>query len=194
MSVPTPPAEPTEQQRLRRRVADGVEAHDEATAVRRHVIVVRLNNHIGALNRVSNLFSARGFNLESVTVGPTEDPEVSRLTLVTSGSPRQINQALRHLDNLIDTLEVTDLTAGHFVERELAFVKVSCAGATRSEVKDLADLFNGRIVDVSPDTMTVQVTGPGAKIDSFIRLTQPYGIVELARSGRVAMRRDAPTA
>lgn len=182
---------PTEQQVARRRIADGVVSPDEEAAVRRHVIAVRLNNHIGALNRVSNLFSARGFNLESVTVGPTDDPDVSRLTLVTSGSPRQINQALRHLDNLIDTLDVTDLTEGDFVERELCFVKVRCAGPSRSEVKDLADLFSGRVVDVTSETMTVQVTGPGNKIDSFINLTHPYGIVELARSGRVAMRRDS---
>ncbi|MEL7170030.1 MAG: acetolactate synthase small subunit [Bacteroidota bacterium] len=199
MPLPTTPddvvtIELTSQQILRKKANGETVPADVPEAARRHVIAVLLENHVGALNRVVNLFSARNFNLESVTVGPTEDPTVSRLTIVTNGTRRQIKQILRLLDRLIDTLDVADLDLGGIVERELCLAKVGYTAATRAEVKDIADIFRAKVVDVTPDTFTFEATGPTAKVNAFIAMLAPHDLREVARSGRVAMRRDGSQA
>ena len=157
---------------------------------RRHMIAVTLENTIGALNRVTNLFSARGFNLESVAVGETDEPSVARLTLVTVGNERIVAQITRQLDNLVNTYEVTDLTDAEHVERELCLLKVRYTSDTRPEILDIKDIFRGRVVNVTPETMVLEVTGPNKKINAFIGMMEAHGIEEVARSGQVAMHRD----
>lgn len=165
------------------------EEKEESAPKHRHIITVQLKNSIGALNRVTNLFSARGFNLESVAVGETEDPSVARLTIVTVGNDRIVAQITRQLNGLVDTLNVTDLTDAEHVERELCLLKVRYTSETRSEVLDIKDIFRGRVVNVTPETMIIEVTGPKKKINAFIGMMQEHGIEEVARSGQVAMHR-----
>lgn len=165
------------------------EEENETDQEHRHILAVELENTIGALNRVTNLFSARGFNLESVAVGETEDPSVARLTLVTVGNDRIVAQITRQLDGLVNTLDVTDLTDAEHVERELCLLKVRYTSETRSEVLDIKDIFRGRVVNVTPETMILEVTGPNKKINAFIGMMQSHGIEEVARSGQVAMHR-----
>ncbi len=165
------------------------EEEDETDQEHRHILAVEVENTIGALNRVTNLFSARGFNLESVAVGETEDPSIARLTLVTVGNDRIVAQITRQLDGLVNTYDVTDLTDAEHVERELCLLKVQYTSETRSEVLDIKDIFRGRVVNVTPETMIIEVTGPTKKINAFIGMMQEHGIVEVARSGQVAMHR-----
>lgn len=155
----------------------------------RHIIAVLVENSIGALNRVINLFSARGFNLESVTVGVTDDRSTSRMTIVTTGDDRIIAQVNRQLNRLVDVLEVEDLTASEIVERELCLVKVGYTTENRSELMGTLEIFRGKVVDVTTATMTFELTGPSKKINAFIGMMRRHGIEEIARSGRVAMRR-----
>ncbi|NNE68791.1 MAG: acetolactate synthase small subunit [Rhodothermales bacterium] len=179
----------TPQQIIRRKSAGEPVGPDEVPTVHRHVITVLLENSIGALNRVTNMFSARGFNLESVSVGPTDRERVSRLTLVTTGNDRIIGQVLQQLRNLVDTLVVDDVTNGEYVERELCLVKVSYTVESRPALMDIVEIFRGNVINITPETMTFEVTGPTSKINAFIGMMKPHGINELARSGRVAMRR-----
>lgn len=179
----------TPQQIIRKNAAgEPVNANDEPT-VHRHVITVLLENSIGALNRVTNMFSARGFNLESVSVGETDRDRISRITLVTTGNDRIIAQVLQQLNNLVDTLVVDDVTNQQYVERELCLIKVSYEADTRPALMDIVEIFRGNVINITPETMTFEVTGPTSKINAFIGMMKPHGINELARSGRVAMRR-----
>jgi acetolactate synthase-1/3 small subunit len=179
-------------QQVFRRKASGEPVHEgEEHVVRRHVVTVLLNNHIGALNRVTNLFSARGFNLESVTVGETDDPEVSRMTLVTSGVQKKVGQVVHQLVALIDVLEVEDVSEEPHVERELCLVRVGYSASTRAELMDVLGIFRGKVIDISPESMAFELSGPTTKIDAFVGMLRPHGIAEIARSGRIAMRRDA---
>jgi acetolactate synthase I/III small subunit len=180
----------TPQQIIRRKAAGEPIHHDDVELIQRHIITVLLENSIGALNRVSNMFSQRGFNLESVSVGETDDATISRLTLVTTGNARIIGQVLRQLVNLVDTLKVEDLTTEEYVERELCLIKVRYTTTNRPEIMDTVTIFRGKVVDITPDSMTFEVTGPAKKINALIGLMRPYGIQEVARSGRVAMRRS----
>lgn len=186
--------EPLTKQQIRRKRKFGEpllpEEEAETEQEHRHIISVRLENTIGALNRVTNLFSARGFNLESVAVGETEDPSVARLTLVTTGNDRIVAQITRQLDGLVNTLDVTDLTQAEHVERELCLLKVQYTSDTRAKVLDIKDIFRGRVVNVTPETMVLEVTGPNKKINAFIGMMQEHGIEEVARSGQVAMHRS----
>lgn len=179
----------TEQQLLRKKKFGEPIFEDEEREDHRHVIALLVENSIGALNRIVNMFSQRGFNLESVTVGETDDSSIARMTLVTTGNDRIIAQVLRQLNNLVDTLEVEDLTQEEHVERELCLLKVRYTSANRAEIMDTIDIFRGKTVDITPATMTFEITGPTKKINAFIGLMRPHGIVEIARSGRVAMRR-----
>ena len=179
----------TPQQILRKRKFGEPIYTDEDEQVHRHVIAVLVENSIGALNRVANLFSARGFNLESVAVGETDDAEIARMTLVTTGNDRIIAQVTRQLNNLIDTLDVENLTKTEHVERELCLLKVRYTSSNRAEIMDTMEIFRGKVVDVTPATMTFELTGPTKKINAFIGMMRPHGITEIARSGRVAMRR-----
>lgn len=177
-------------QQIIRKKAQGEPIHsDDRKSEQRHIIAVLVENSIGALNRVINLFSARGFNLESVAVGETDDASVSRMTVVTTGDDRIIAQVNRQLNRLVDVLEVEDLTEKHYVERELCLLKVNYTAQNRSELMDTIEIFRGKVVDVTTETMTFELTGPTKKINAFIGMMQPHGIEEIARSGRVAMRR-----
>lgn len=185
-----PQAKPyTPQQLLRKKKFGEPLTADDREQVHRHLITVLLENSIGALNRVANMFSQRGFNLESVSVGETDDPGVARITLVTTGNDRLIGQVIRQLNNLIDTLIVEDLTEEEYVERELCLLKVRYRPDTRGEIMSNSDIFRGKVIDITADTLTFELTGPTKKINAFVAMMQPYGIVEVARSGRVAMRR-----
>jgi acetolactate synthase-1/3 small subunit len=180
----------TTQQIIRRKAAGEPIEADDKEKVHQHTISILVENSIGAFIRVVNMFSARGFNLTSVAVGETDDPTISRMNIVTTGNDRVIAQILRQLDRLIDTLKVEDLTEEPFVERELCLLKVGYAATTRAEIMDVNSIFRGKVVDITAETMTFEVTGPTGKVDAFINLMRRHGIKEIARSGRVAMRRS----
>lgn len=148
----------------------------------RHIISILLENESGALSRVAGLFTARGYNIESLTVAPTEDATLSRITLVTRGSEEVIEQITKQLNKLVDVVKLVDLTEGEHIEREMMMIKVRTNGKDREEVKRLTDIFRGRIIDVTDSTYTIELTGNGAKLDAFIKaLTAP--ILETVRSG-----------
>jgi acetolactate synthase-1/3 small subunit len=149
----------------------------------RHIISMLLENESGALSRVAGLFSARGYNIESLTVAPTEDATLSRLTLVTRGSDDVIEQITKQLNKLVDVVRLTDLTEGTHIEREMLLIKVSAQGNMRDEVKRLVDIFRGRIIDVTETAYTVELTGTSDKLDAFIQALRPAGIIEVVRSG-----------
>lgn len=149
----------------------------------RHIISMLLENEAGALSRVANLFSARGYNIESLTVAPTEDSTLSRLTLVTRGSDEIIEQIIKQLNKLVDVVKLIDLTEGAHIEREMMLIKITANGVMRDEVKRLVDIFRGRIVDVTESSYTVELTGTGDKLDAFIQAAQGAGILEVVRSG-----------
>lgn len=149
----------------------------------RHIISMLLENESGALSRVAGLFSARGYNIESLTVAPTEDATLSRLTLVTSGSVDVIEQITKQLNKLVDVIKLVDLTEGPHIERELLIIKVNANGAMRDEVKRLVDIFRGRIIDVTETTYTIELTGTSDKLDAFVQAVRGAGIVEVVRSG-----------
>jgi acetolactate synthase-1/3 small subunit len=142
-----------------------------------------LENESGALSRVAGLFSARGYNIESLTVAPTEDETLSRLTLVTSGSEDVIEQITKQLNKLVDVVKLVDLTEGPHIERELLIIKVNANGAMRDEIKRLVDIFRGRIIDVTETTYTIELTGTSDKLDAFVQAVRGAGIVEVVRSG-----------
>ncbi len=155
----------------------------------KHTISVLVENHFGAFDRVATLFSGKGFNLRSISIGETELPEVSRMTIVTEGDARILEQVIKQLDRLIDTLKVTDLTSVIHVERELALIKVSLENASMEQLKNITDIFRGNIVDITNNSITIEITGPPDKIDATINILMPYGIIEMARSGIVALTR-----
>lgn len=179
----------TPQQLFRKQAAGEAILPNEEDSVHRHVITVLIDDTIGALNRVTNLFSQRGFNLESVTVGESKDPTQRRLTLVTTGNDRIIAQVLRQLNSLVDTTEVEDLTLEDHVERELCLVKVRSSATERAALLSVVEVFRANVVNITPDSLTFEVTGPTAKINAFIGVMKDYDVREVARSGRVAMRR-----
>jgi acetolactate synthase-1/3 small subunit len=179
----------TPQQILRRKAAGEPLHPDEIPERHRRIISVLLNNSIGALIRVANMFSQRGFNLESVAVGETEDPSISRMTVVTLGNRRQVGQVIRQLNNLVDTLHVVDLTDEEFVERELCLIKVRYTPESRPEIIDYVKIFKGKVIDITHATMTFEITGPTKKINAFVEMMRPHGIEEVMRSGRIALRR-----
>ena len=149
----------------------------------RHILSLLLENEAGALSRVSGLFSARGFNIESLTVAPTEDPTVSRMTLVTSGSDQIIEQITKHLNKLIDVIKVIDLNENAHIERELLLIKIVTKDGSREEIKRLNDIFRGRIIDVTDKSYTIEMTGDGEKLDAFIFSLDQKSILEVVRSG-----------
>ena len=149
----------------------------------RHIISILLENESGALSRVAGLFSARGYNIESLTVAPTEDATLSRLTLVTSGSEDVIEQITKQLNKLVDVVKLVNLTEGPHIERELLIIKVNANGAMRDEVKRLVDIFRGRIIDVTEQSYTIELTGASDKLDAFVQAVRGAGIIEVVRSG-----------
>jgi len=149
----------------------------------KHTISILLENEAGALSRVVGLFSARGYNIETLTVAPTEDPTLSRMTIVTSGSDDVIEQITKHLNRLIEVVKVVDLSEAPFIERELMLIKVRAVGKDREEMKRLADIFRGRVIDVTEKTYTIELTGDRTKIDAFIEAVDHAVILETVRTG-----------
>ena len=149
----------------------------------RHIISLLMENESGALSRVAGLFSARAYNIESLTVAPTEDATLSRMTIVTVGSEDVIEQIIKQLNKLVDVVKVLDLTEGSHIERELMLVKVRAAGKEREELKRMADIFRGRIIDVADLTYTIELTGTGTKLDAFLEAIDESAILETVRTG-----------
>ena len=149
----------------------------------RHIIAVLLENEPGALSRVVGLFSARGYNIETLTVAPTEDASLSRMTIVTTGSDDIIEQITKHLNRLIEVVKVVDLTEAEHTERELMLIKLRAVGKEREELKRMADIFRGRIIDVTERTYTIELTGNTDKLDAFIRAVDRTAILETVRTG-----------
>lgn len=149
----------------------------------KHIIAVLIENEAGALSRVVALFSARAYNIESLTVAPTEDPSLSRMTIVTTGSDEVIEQITKHLNRLIEVVKVVDLTEGSFTERELMLIKLRAVGKEREEIKRMADIFRGRIIDVTEKSYTIELTGDTAKLDAFIAAVDRAAILETVRTG-----------
>jgi len=158
---------------------------------RRHIISVLVENHFGVLARIASLIAGRGFNIDSLTVGETEDPTLSRMTIVTHGDERIIEQITKQLNRLIDVVKVTDLTEMAHVERELVLIKVAVANAEmRSEIIQITDVFRARVVDISANTLTIEVTGDQEKVRAITELLEPIGIKEIARTGVVSLGRE----
>ena len=149
----------------------------------RHIISILLENEAGALSRVSGLFSARGYNIETLTVAPTEDVSLSRLTIVTTGSDEVIEQITKQLNKLIDVVKVVDLSEAAHIERELMLIKVRATGKDREEMKRMADIYRGRIIDVTDSTYVIELTGSGSKLDSFIEAIEADLILDTVRTG-----------
>ena len=156
----------------------------------RHIISVLLENEPGALSRVVGLFSARGYNIETLTVAPTEDPSLSRMTIVSIGSEDVIEQITKHLNRLVDVVKLIDLTDGAHIERELMLIKVRAVGKEREEMKRVTDIFRGRIIDVTDKTYTIELTGDSAKLDAFIQAIDSSAILETVRTGSSGLGRD----
>ena len=149
----------------------------------RHILSLLVENEAGALSRISGLFSARGFNIESLTVAPTEEPSISRMTIVTSGSDAIIEQITKHLNKLVDVIKVVDLNESDHIERELMLVKVKALDSSREELMRLSDIFRGRIIDVNENSYTIEITGNGDKLDAFLKAVKPELILETVRTG-----------
>ncbi|MDD1651223.1 MAG: acetolactate synthase small subunit [Chloroflexi bacterium] len=157
--------------------------------MKRHIISILIENEAGALSRVSGLFSARGYNIETLTVAPTEDASMSRMTIVTSGSDEIVEQITKQLNKLIDVVKLIDISESSHIERELMMVKVRASGNTREEIKRLCDIFRGNILDVTPNSYVIEVTGEKSKLDAFLRAISEDHIIEVVRSGTTGILR-----
>jgi acetolactate synthase-1/3 small subunit len=155
----------------------------------RHVIFAQVENKPGVLSHIAGLFSGRGFNIDSLTVGRTENPSVSRMTIVVSGDDAVLEQVRKQLGKLISVLKVTDFSGKGLVERDLMLIRVNVPPPKRPEVTSLIEVFNGKVVDISQTDMVIELSGPELKIDAFVEMVQPYGIKEMVRTGIVAMAR-----
>jgi acetolactate synthase-1/3 small subunit len=155
----------------------------------RHIVSILIENEPGALSRVVGLFSARGYNIETLTVAPTEDRSLSRMTIVTSGSDDVIEQITKHLNRLIDVVKVVDLVETPYIERELMLIKVRAVGKEREEMKRMADIFRGRVIDVTDKSYTIELTGDGTKLDAFIDALDAGAILETVRTGASGIAR-----
>ena len=157
----------------------------------KHTISVLVENHFGVLAHVAGLFSARGFNIDSLAVGETEDPSVSRMTIVAHGDDRVIEQITKQLNKLIDVIKVQDLTGEENIARELVMVKVQDTATSRSDILQVINTFRAKVVDVSPQSLTVEVTGNEEKVDAMLELLRPFGIKEVVRTGTIALARKS---
>jgi acetolactate synthase-1/3 small subunit len=155
----------------------------------RHTISVLVENTFGVLTRVAGMFSGRGYNIDSLNVAPTHDPEKSRMTIVTRGDDATVEQIVRQLYKLVNVLEITDFREYEYIDRELVLVKVKASAKNRSEVMQITDIFRAKIVDVQSKTMTIEVTGNETKVNKFIGLMDNFGIIDLTRTGKVALER-----
>jgi len=157
----------------------------------KHVICAMVQNRSGVLARISGLFSARGFNIDSLAVGETENPDISRMTIVVAGDEQVLEQVIKQLRKVIEVVKVQDFLGVDYVERDLMMVKVNTPPGKRSEILEVINIFRGKIVDVSKKDLIVEVSGPEKKLEALLDLLQPYGIVEVARTGVLAMARGA---
>ena len=155
----------------------------------RHTISILVENKFGVLTRVSGLFSGRGYNIDTLNVAPTQAADTSRMTIVTRGDAATIEQIVKQLKKLVNVLEVQDFAEGEFVDRELVLVKVGVDSKSRAEVMQITDIFRAKIVDVQPKSLTVEITGNESKVEKFLHLMTSFGILELTRTGKVAMAR-----
>src|SRR5256885_13398472 len=155
----------------------------------RHTISVLVENKFGVLTRIAGLFSGRGYNIDTLNVAPTEAPDTSRMTIVTRGDDATLEQIVKQLNKLVNVLKVHDFREGEFVDRELVLLKVAVDSKTRSEVMQITDIFRAKIVDVQPKSMTIEVTGSEDKVEKFIDLMKTFGVLDLTRTGKVAMPR-----
>ncbi len=154
-----------------------------------HTISVLVSNRFGALARIAGLFSGRGFNIESLNVAATSDPEVSNMTLVTIGDDNKIDQISKQLNKLVDVIKVIDLTEENFVDRELVLIKMKAESSSKEEILRVVSLFRAKVIDVNSDTYTIEITGDENKLNAFIELLRPFGIKEMVRSGKIALSR-----
>ena len=148
-----------------------------------------VENKFGVLTRIAGLFSGRGYNIDTLNVGPTQDPKTSRMTVVTRGDDATLEQIVKQLNKLPDVIHVQDFREGEYVDRELVLIKVTVDSSTRAEVMQITDIFRAKIVDVQPKTLTIEITGDESKIEKFIVLMKTFGITEITRSGKVALPR-----
>jgi len=160
-----------------------------ANSIMRHTISVLVENKFGVLTRVAGLFSGRGYNIDTLNVGPTQDPDTSRMTIVTRGDDATIEQIVKQLQKLIDVLQVQDFREQEYIDRELVLVKVAVDSKSRPEVMQITDIFRSKIVDVQPASLTIEITGNESKVEKFIELMKTFGILELTRTGKVALPR-----
>jgi acetolactate synthase-1/3 small subunit len=156
---------------------------------RKHVLSVLVENKPGVLTRISGLFARRGFNIDTLAVGPTDDESVSRMTIVLDGAAHPIDQVTKQLHKLVNVIKIRDLEPEETIAREMALFKVSADGQTRAEIMQLADIFRARIIDVSGRTVTIEVTGTADKIEAFESMVRPFGLVEMVRTGEIAIAR-----
>jgi acetolactate synthase-1/3 small subunit len=159
----------------------------------RHVLSALVHNQPGVLAHVSGMLASRGFNIDSLAVGETEDPNLSRMTFVVHGDDAELEQVRKQLDKIVSVVRVQDISSENFVERDLMLAKVKAAPAQRTEIALLVEMFRARVVDVSPNDLMIEISGQEQKIETFIELMRPYGIVELARTGRIALVRGTPS-
>ncbi len=155
----------------------------------RHTISILVENKFGVLTRVAGLFSGRGYNIDSLNVAPTHDPKTSRMTIVTRGDDATVEQIVKQLNKLVDTIEVQDFRDGEYIDRELLLLKVSVDAKSRAEVMQIADIFRAKIVDVQPKSLTIEITGSESKVEKFLELMGNFGVLDLTRSGKVALPR-----
>ncbi len=155
----------------------------------KHIVNAMVNNHAGILSKVSGLFARRGFNIDSLAVGVTQNPEISAMTIVVNGDSHMVDQVAKQLAKLVGVLEVRILPHNAVVSRELSLIKVSCDAKTRSEVKEIVDIFRASIIDISENAVIVELTGTPKKIDAFEQMCKPYGIEDLYRTGMISMTR-----
>ncbi|MGC8595872.1 MAG: acetolactate synthase small subunit [Candidatus Kryptoniota bacterium] len=158
--------------------------------MKKHTISILVENKFGALNRIVGLFSARGYNIDSISVGTSEDDSVARVTIVSKGDDAIIEQIIKQLNKIVDVIKVVDLTYDSFVERELVLIKVSANRNTRPELMQISEIFRTKIVDISPRSLTIEATGGEQKVQALIKMLSPFGIKEIARTGRVALKRE----
>ena len=156
---------------------------------RKHILSILVENKPGVLTRIAGLFARRGFNIDTLTVGPTDDEHISRVTLTVDGALHPIDQVTKQLHKLVNVLKIRDLEPGETVTRELALFKVSADGANRAEVMQMVEIFRGKIIDVSRRSVIVEVTGSWEKIEAFERMVRPFGLIEMARTGEIAISR-----
>jgi len=155
----------------------------------RHTISVVVQNRFGVLTRIAGLFSGRGFNIDTLNVGPTQNDKISRMTLVVVGNDQVLEQVVKQLNKLVDVLEVHDFKDGDVIDRELILLRVKATSSTRPEVMQICDIFRAKIVDVQSNSLSIEVTGDESKIDKFLQLMKPFGVLELSRTGRIALPR-----